>query len=72
MIIKYCPHCGSTYGMYSKEYFYGEEYYRFPDGEHEGHSELSDISKRKSRPLYCIDCNKRITTLERLIEAEVE
>lgn len=67
MKIERCPHCGSKMGMYSKEYLYGEEFYTFPYGESDGYSELSYINRRKSRPLYCRNCNKRITTLEKLM-----
>lgn len=63
--IKQCPHCGAENGLYSKEYVHYEQYYTF-DGESDGFGELSQLQKRKSTPLYCSACEKKVTTLEKL------
>ena len=62
-----CPHCGSNYGLYSKEHVTFEQYYGF-DGEEDGYSEFHYINKRRSTPLYCMDCHKRVITHEQLLE----
>ena len=67
-MIKQCPYCGSRIGLFSKEYVSYQQYYRF-DGKEDGYGEFTMTGtslKRKTTPLYCIDCEKQITTLERL------
>lgn len=62
-----CPYCGSGDGLFSKELTRYEQYYKF-DGEPDGYSEFDNIVRRKSTPLYCICCGKRVTTLEKIGE----
>lgn len=64
-----CPFCGDTWGLYSIHTTKFEQYYNFK-GEGTGHSEPDDVTKRKSLPLYCMNCNKKITTFEKLILSE--
>jgi len=63
--IKQCPFCGSTAGLYSKEIVKYEQYYGY-DGEPIGCSDNYDMTRRKSTPLYCQDCNKKIGTYENM------
>lgn len=66
--IKQCPHCGSDYGLYSKEYVRYDQYYKF-DGTEDGYGEFGQLDQsihRKSTPVYCLHCDKRVTTLEQL------
>lgn len=68
MKLECCPHCGSDFGLFSKRYVKYEQYYKF-DGDPDGHSELwpTDATyRRKTTPLYCLNCGKRVTTLEKL------
>ena len=60
-----CPYCGSEDGLFSKELTRYEQYYKF-NGEPDGYSEFDNIIRRKSTPLYCVKCYRRITTLEKL------
>ena len=62
-----CKGCGSTSGLYSKEYAQYSQYYTW-DGEADGYSDLDIVSHRKSTPLYCLRCGKKITTLEKMQE----
>lgn len=66
--IEKCPHCGEEYGLFSKEYVQYEQYYTF-EGEVDGYSEFKQLScsmNRKTTPLYCCRCEKKVTTLEEL------
>lgn len=66
-----CPHCGSKNGLYSNEQVCYHQYYTF-DGEPNGYSEFGQIgssARRIMTPLYCIDCDKKVTTAERLVWA---
>lgn len=60
-----CPYCGSNAGLFSKETGKYDQYYKF-DGEPAGYSDIDRIIRRKTTPLYCIYCGKRVTTLEKL------
>lgn len=60
-----CPVCGSNDGFYSKEYVTYCQMYD-ENGECTHFGDMINVSKRKSIPLYCIDCNKRVTTLDKL------
>ena len=66
--IEKCPHCNGKYGLFSKEYVSYEQYYTY-DGECDGYSEFKQTGtsiSRKSTPLYCLKCEKKVTTLEEL------
>lgn len=60
-----CPYCGSEMGLFSKEVGRFDQYYRF-NGEPGGYSDLDVVCRRKSTPLYCIKCRKRVTTLQEI------
>lgn len=62
-----CPHCGSDAGLFSKETARYEQYYKF-NGEPNGYSDLDRVCTRKTTPLYCVYCGRRVTTLEKLEE----
>lgn len=66
-----CPYCGSTVGLFSKEMVRYSQYYKF-DGEPDGYSEFDTVKVRKTTPLYCISCEKRITTYQKLEELNHE
>lgn len=65
--MKACPHCGSNIGLYSKELARYDQYYKFT-GEPDGFSDLCSIVKRKTTPLYCYVCDRKVTTWEKLVE----
>lgn len=70
MTLDKCPYCGSSCGLYSIEYVSYPQYYDF-NGEENGYGEFTRAStsaRRKSTPVYCQNCEKRITTLEKLLE----
>ena len=52
-----CPHCGSDYGLYTKEYVTFDQYYKF-DGEPDGYGELAPVYYRKDAKVYCCECDK--------------
>jgi len=62
-----CPYCGSCWGLYSKEVARYCQFYKF-NGDTAGYSELDDlmVTMRKSTPLYCQKCDKRVGTYEKL------
>lgn len=62
-----CPHCGENLGLFSKETAKYDQYYKF-DGSQDGYSEFHSIAIRATTPLYCVHCEKRVTTLEKLME----
>ena len=62
-----CPYCGAKTGLYSKETASFDQFYTF-DGEMDGYSDLRIKSYRKTTPLYCLHCDKKVTTLEKLEE----
>lgn len=67
---KTCPFCGDDLALYSIETVSYPQYYTL-DGEPDGYGEFSQIgssNRRKTTPLYCINCEKRITTLEELLK----
>lgn len=66
-----CPHCGSNRGLYSIEQVRFDQYYTF-SGEPNGYSEFSQIgtsARRMLTPLYCMICDRKVTTAEHLIWA---
>lgn len=65
MKIDRCQFCGSDLGLYSKEIARYDQYYTYK-GEPDGYSDISNIVRRKTTPLYCVHCDKRVTTLEKL------
>lgn len=67
-----CPFCGSSMGLYSKEIARYSQFYNF-DGDTDGYSELDDlmVTRRKSTPLYCKNCDKRVGTYEKLFPNEI-
>lgn len=67
--IECCPHCGSRNGLYSKECVRYVQFYKW-DGEPDGYSEFDSIRYRKSVPLYCSKCNKRVGVAEKLFAEE--
>lgn len=67
MKIDRCPFCGSNSGLYSKETARYDQFYTY-EGEPDGYSDISNTAVRKTTPLYCIYCDKRVTTLEKLEE----
>ena len=64
-----CPHCGSTNGLFAKEYVSYLQYYTY-FGEADGYGDFSHTDRRISTPLYCVDCERKITTLEKLRGSE--
>ena len=68
--IEKCPHCGSTDGVYSKEVMRYDQYYDY-NGEEIGSSEGISWKYRKTTPLYCIDCHKRIGTYEKMFQKKL-
>lgn len=67
-----CPHCGSTDGLFSRECVTYDQYYKF-NGEPAGYSDSDTYgftNNRKSRPLYCTKCRKRVTTLAKLTDGD--
>lgn len=66
-----CPYCGSTTGLFCKEIARYSQFYKF-NGEPDGYSELDIVVRRKSTPLYCCFCEKKVTTLEKLEELNRE
>ena len=65
--IEKCPHCGAKTGLFSKEYVSYEQYYTL-DGDCDGYSEFKQLPcsmNRKTTPLYCLNCEKKVTTLEK-------
>lgn len=62
-----CPHCGSTDGLYSKETAKYHQYYTL-DGTPNGYSDHDYLLHRGQTVLYCIACDKKVTTLEKLEE----
>lgn len=70
--LKCCPHCGSDLGLYSKEYVRYDQFYKY-DGTPDGYSDSDQLPatfRRKTTPLYCCNCDKRVTTLEKLTEGK--
>lgn len=69
---KICPHCGETLYLFSIEHARYTQYYT-ADGEPDGYGELDQIGtslKRKSTPVYCQNCERRVGTLERILEGK--
>ena len=64
-----CPYCGSRGGLYSKEIARYAQFYTF-NGEEDGFSDLDTVVKRKTTPLYCVCCDKRVAVLEKLQKSE--
>ncbi len=62
-----CPFCGSDAGLFSKELGRYDQFYTI-SGEANGYSDIERIVRRKTTPLYCICCGKKVTTLEKLEE----
>ncbi len=60
-----CPYCESKMGLFSKEVGRFDQYYGF-NGEPSGYSDLDVVCRRKSTPLYCKKCGKRVTTLQEI------
>ena len=60
-----CPYCGSTEGLYSKDYVRIDQFYNW-DGEDAGYSDPELIRMRKSTPLYCQNCDRYIGKYEKL------
>ena len=60
-----CPHCGKSSVLYSNEYVKYQQYYNY-NGEHCGYSDYEHTDKRKSTPLYCLECGKKVATLDEL------
>ena len=72
MKIERCPYCGSDYGLFSRECVTYDQYYKF-SGEPDGYGDSDTYgftNSRKTRPLYCIKCGKKVTTLEKLTDGE--
>ena len=72
MKIEHCPYCGSEDGLFSRECVTYDQFYKF-NGEAAGYSDSDTYgftNKRKSRPLYCLKCCKKVTTLEKLTDGE--
>lgn len=65
-----CPYCGSSMGLYSKEVVRYCQFYKF-NGDADGYSEFDDLKVRKSTPLYCQQCDKRVGTYEKLFPNEI-
>lgn len=65
-----CPHCGSDYGFYSKDYVCGStRYYQHFDGTEEDNSEFySPLEHRQGKYAYCSDCDKRLFKMNELEE----
>lgn len=60
-----CPYCGKESNLYSKEFAKYDQYYTY-EGVPDGYSDLKHTDKRVTTPLYCSECDRRITTLEKL------
>lgn len=60
-----CPYCGSNDGLFSNESVAYQQYYKF-SGEPNYCSEFHSTKRRKGTPLYCLCCEKRVTTLEKI------
>lgn len=66
-MIDKCPHCGSSDGLYSKEYVFFQQFYKF-DGDADGYSDFSPLKRRKIVPLYCCRCNKYVINHKKLMD----
>lgn len=60
-----CPYCGSNYGLYSTNRVIIDYYYDF-DGNYVGKSDEQPIVRRKTEPLYCQVCNKKVGVKHKL------
>jgi len=62
-----CPRCGNNKSFYSIHYCVVEQYYN-GDGEEDGCSDVCDSlnynMRRKSTPIYCLYCKKKVSTEE--------
>lgn len=57
-----CPHCGSNYGYYTKDYIVGKCNYNFHfDGSEAYNGAMYDgLLHRFGKYAYCTNCNKRL------------
>lgn len=65
--MKCCPFCGSGEGLFSNERVRYVQYYTFGGAETDAGEFVSE-NRRKSTPVYCIHCGRRVATMEKLME----